>query len=148
MTDDFTILLAEDNEDDAWLVKRALNWGDIHNPVHVVQDGAEAIAYLRGDREYSDREQFPIPKLAMLDIKMPIVSGLKVLEWIRTSSQDGLKRLPVIIMSSSDSQKDIDRAYELGVNAYLIKPHAFRNLVSVLQSTTEFWKDIAAHPHI
>ena len=147
-TSDFTILLAEDEESDAWLVQRALNWGDIHNPIQVVRDGAEAIAYLRGDEQFADRQRFPLPKLLLLDIKMPRKTGLEVLQWVRENEENGLNRLPIIIMSSSNLQRDIDRAYELGVNAYLVKPNAFKDLVEALKTTTHFWKDTAAHPKI
>jgi CheY-like chemotaxis protein len=145
---DFTILLAEDDENDAWLVKRALNSANIHNPIHVVSDGAEAIAYLRGDGQYANRLRFPLPKLLLLDIKMPRCHGLEVLEWVRGNEENGLNRLPIVIMSSSNLQRDVDRAYELGVNAYLVKPNAFQELVKTLRTTTEFWKDTAAHPII
>jgi len=144
----FTILLAEDDENDVWLVKRALNSGDIRNPVQVVRDGQEAIAYLCGDNEFADRQRYPIPQLALLDINMPKLTGLDVLEWIRAQAHDGLRRLPVIIMSSSNLQRDIDRAYDLGVNAYLVKPAAMDKLVETMRATTEFWKNVAAHPGV
>ncbi len=148
MNGDFTILLAEDDERDVWLVTEALNRAGITNHVQVVRDGAHAIDYLRGHGEYSDRSRYPLPNLVLLDIKMPKKDGLEVLEWIRSHSEDGLKKLPAIIMSSSAIQKDIDRAYELGVNAYLIKPHAFDELVQTLKTTTEFWKDTAVLPQV
>src|SRR5258708_39753770 len=101
MDDDFTILLAEDDENDVWFVKRALNWADIHNPVQVVHDGQEAIDYLQGRNAYADRERYPLPKLALLDIKMPGKGGFDVLKWLRNDADEGLRRLPVVIMSSS-----------------------------------------------
>ena len=146
MGDPFVILLAEDDENDAWLVKRALSRGDIHNPVMVARDGQEAIDYLEGTGPFADREQFPLPTIVLLDIKMPKKNGLEVLEWIRRNGGGGLKLLPVIIMSSSSIQEDIDRAYQLGVNAYLVKPTAFDELVETLKATTEFWKDFVSHP--
>ena len=145
MDEDFVILLAEDDENDAWLVNRALFRAGIHNPVIVVRDGQEAIDYLEGMRHFADREQFPLPTLALLDIKMPRKNGLEVLEWVRHNG-GGLRLLPVIIMSSSSIQEDIDRAYLLGVNAYLVKPTAFDELVDTLKTTTDFWKDFVAHP--
>jgi CheY-like chemotaxis protein len=148
MAADFTILLAEDDENDVWFVKRALNWADIHNPVQVVRDGQEAIDYLTGANQFADREKFPLPQLALLDIKMPHMTGLEVLEWLRTKAEPGLRRLPVIVMSSSGIQSDIDRAYDLGVNAYLVKPSAFQELVTLLKATTDFWKETASHPQI
>ncbi len=148
MDEDFTILLAEDDENDVWLVQRALNWADIHNPVQIVRDGQQAIDYLEGRNDYADRERYPLPKLALLDIKMPCKDGFEVLKWLRNNSEEGLKRLPVIIMSSSGQQEDTDRAHDLGVNAYLVKPSAFNELVNALRTTTEFWKETAAHPRI
>ena len=146
MDENFVILLAEDDANDAWLVKRALFRGGVHNPIMVVRDGQEAIDYLEGIGPFADREQFPLPTLALLDIKMPKKNGLEVLEWVRHNGSGGLKLMPVIIMSSSSIQEDIDRAYQLGVNAYLVKPTAFDKLVETLITTTEFWKDAVAHP--
>ena len=145
MDEDFVILLAEDDVNDALLVERALFRADIRNPVMVVRDGQEAINYLEGKGPFADRKNFPLPTLALLDIKMPKKNGLEVLEWVRHSG-GGLKLLPVIIMSSSSIQEDIDRAYQLGVNAYLVKPTAFDELVETLKTTTDFWKDRVAHP--
>jgi CheY-like chemotaxis protein len=148
MNKNFTILLAEDSEDDVWLVKRALNWADIHNPVHIVHDGQEAIDYLAGKNGFADRQRYPLPQLALLDIKMPRKDGLEVLDWLRNDAEEGLSRLPVIIMSSSNRQEDIDRAYQAGVNAYLVKPNAFNELVDALKTTTDFWKDTVAQPRL
>jgi CheY-like chemotaxis protein len=145
MDEDFVILLAEDDVNDALLVERALSRADIQNPVMVVRDGQEAIDYLKGKGPFADRKNFPLPTLALLDIKMPKKNGLEVLEWVRHNG-GGLKLLPVIIMSSSSIQEDIDRAYQLGVNAYLVKPTAFDELVETLKTTTDFWKVFVAHP--
>src|SRR5688572_30461536 len=139
MDNDFTILLAEDNETDVLLVRRALQGAGIHSRLEAVVDGEEAITYLRGENQYADRQRYPIPNLLLLDIKMPRKNGLEVLQWLRTS-EPPLNRLPVIIMSSSSLQADIDRAYDLGVNAYLMKPAAFGELVGTMRKTAEFWK--------
>ena len=147
MDETFTILLAEDDPNDVMLVKLALESAGIDR-IQVVQDGAEAVEFLSGEKICSNRRRFPLPALVLLDIKMPKVTGLEVLAWLRENSNSRLKRLPVIIMSSSSEQKDIDRAYELGVNAYLVKPHAFTELVEVLKTTTDFWRDTAAHPQV
>lgn len=147
MSDDFVILLAEDEPNDVELVQLALKSVGI-NRVQVVRDGEEVVDYLAAKKKYANRGQNPFPALALLDIKMPKMTGLEVLEWLRGRHNPRLRRLPVIIMSSSSEQKDIDRAYELGVNAYLVKPHAFSELVDVLKATTDFWRDIAAHPRV
>ena len=146
MDEDFVILLAEDDVNDALLVERALSRAGIHNPIMIVRDGQEAIDYLEGKGPFADRKNFPLPTLALLDIKMPKKNGLEVLEWMRHNGSGGLKLLPVIIMSSSSIQEDVDRAYQLGVNAYLVKPTAFDELVETLKTTTDFWKDFVAHP--
>jgi CheY-like chemotaxis protein len=148
MNSDFTILLAEDSETDVLLVRRALQGAGIHARMEVVADGEEAIAYLRGENQYTDRQRYPMPNLLLLDIKMPGKNGLEVLEWLRSTEQPGLNRLPVIIMSASNFQSDIDRAYDLGVNAYLMKPSAFGELVGTMRRTAEFWKDTAEHPSV
>jgi CheY-like chemotaxis protein len=146
MNPDFSILLADDNENDIDLVRGALESMGVEDPIHVVRDGAQAMAYLRGDANYVDRQHFPFPHLLLLDIKMPKVNGLEVLEWIRHQPDARLRRLPVIMMSNSDITEDIDRAYGLGVNAYVVKPYEFDELLKVLRTTTEFWKEVAAHP--
>ena len=146
MSKQFVILLAEDDPNDVFLIKRALKKGGINNPVQVVHDGREARDYLEGNGKYADRQRHPLPELILLDIKMPRMTGLEVLEWLR--KVDDLKRLPVMIMSSSDRQDDINRAYESGVNAYLVKPNAFEDFVNVLKKTTDFWKDAVAHPEV
>ncbi|MGH7952474.1 MAG: response regulator [Limisphaerales bacterium] len=148
MNQNFTVLLAEDEPNDMLLTKIALQRADIDIPLKVVQDGEETIEYLRGEKKYADRKMYPLPGILLLDIHMPKKNGFEVLEWLRKDSENGLKRLPVIIMSTSDEQKDIDRAYELGVNAYLIKPDAFKKLVETLKTVTNFWKKLAAHPKI
>jgi CheY-like chemotaxis protein len=92
MQRELTILLAEDEENDVYLVKRALNWADIHNPIQVVGDGEEAIKYLTGQDKYADRAKYPLPQLALLDINMPKMDGLQVLQWLRNQAEPGLGR--------------------------------------------------------
>jgi CheY-like chemotaxis protein len=147
MFHDFGILLAEDDPNDVVLVRRALASAGIDR-VDVVQDGEEAIDFFCPRKGHARRKRHPLPALVLLDIKMPKLNGLEILAWLRENDDHRLKRLPVIIMSSSSEQKDIDLAYELGVNAYLVKPNAFRELMEVLKTTTDFWRDTAAHPRI
>src|SRR5687767_15356414 len=114
------ILIAEDNEDHVFLLKRALHKGAVLNPVFVVNDGQDAIDYLRGDGKYADRYEYPLPSLLLLDLKMPQKNGFEVLEWIR--QQPGLRRLRVVVLTTSDERGDIDHAYELGANSFMVKP--------------------------
>jgi CheY-like chemotaxis protein len=142
----FTVLLVEDDLNDIFLVKRAFKKACIPNPLQVVTDGVEAIHYLQGDGKYADRQLYPLPHLIVMDIKMPRKTGFEVLEWIK---RDGmLKRIPVIIVSSSDQPHDINRAYEMGANAYMVKPVDFRAVESLFQSITHYWGLECAKPEL
>jgi DNA-binding response OmpR family regulator len=121
-----SILLVENNEDDLTLFRYAFQQAGIKRTLLTVSDGDEAIQYLRGDDEYSDREKFPFPSLLMLDWRLPTVSGYEVLLWLRTSGL--LKILPVAVLSGSDYSKDIKDAYELGANSYIVKPSGLDEL--------------------
>ena len=121
----FTVLLVEDDLNDIFLVKRAFRTARIPNPLQVVTDGEEAISYLSGEGKYADRQAHPLPNLIVMDIKMPRRSGFEVLEWVKGDGRP-LRRIPVIIVSSSDDPAGINRAYELGANAYMIKPMNYR----------------------
>ena len=117
----FTVLLVEDDLNDIFLVKRAFKIAQIPTPLQVVTDGQEAISYLRGDGKYTDRKTYPLPHLIVMDIKMPRKTGFEVLEWVKGNSKP-LRRIPVVIVSSSDNPSDINRAYELGANATWLSP--------------------------
>ena len=134
----YTILLVEDEENDAFLLKRAFKKNNILNPVHWVKDGLEALAYLKGEGEYADRALYPFPEVLMVDLKMPRMSGLELLAWIRDNAD--FRVIPTIIMTSSREDSDIAKAYTLGANAYMIKPSDFDTLAKMVQSTHEFWR--------
>ncbi|MDB6029478.1 MAG: response regulator [Verrucomicrobiales bacterium] len=138
------VLLAEDEANDRYMVERAMRKHSIDIDLRMVSDGEEAVQYLSAKGEFSDRKLNPLPRLIVLDIKMPRRSGLEVLEWIR---QDAVcKLIPVVIMSSSELPADVNRAYGLGVNAYLVKPAAFTGLVELFNSATDLFIHKAAHP--
>ena len=132
-----TILIVEDNRDDALLIQRALRRANLINPLQVVANGEQAIGYLKGDGPYADRSSYPLPELVMLDLQMPRVSGLEVLKWIREQSEFSL--LPVVILTSSDQAPDARRAYELGANSYLIKPGNFEELAQMARRLGASW---------
>ncbi len=132
-----TILIVEDNRDDALLIQRALRRANLINPLQVVANGEQAIGYLKGDGPYADRSSYPLPELVMLDLQMPRVSGLEVLKWIREQSEFSL--LPVVILTSSDQAPDARRAYELGANSYLIKPGNFEELARLARRLGASW---------
>ena len=139
-----TILLVEDEENDVFFLKNAFNEVGLLNPLQVVQDGQEAMDYLSGRGEYADRARFPLPCLTLLDLKLPRVMGLEVLKWMRT--QPGLKTLLVIILTSSRLGPDIERAYQLGANAYLVKPSSPPELREIATGIKQFWLELNHGP--
>jgi CheY-like chemotaxis protein len=132
-----TVLLAEDDPDDVLLTQIAFEKARLANPLMVARDGEEAIAYLKGEGRYADREQFPIPILLLLDLKMPKLNGFQVLKWLQTQPQ--LAGLHVAIMTSSDHDPDMARAYELGAGSYLIKPPDAEALLALVQRLHAYW---------
>ena len=132
-----TVLLAEDDPDDVLLTQIAFEKARLANPLQVVRDGEEAIAYLKGEGRYADRDRFPPPILLLLDLKMPKLNGFQVLEWLR--SQPRLRRLPVAVMTSSDHDPDAARAFELGADSYLNKPPNAEALLALVQRLHAYW---------
>ncbi|AFZ17548.1 response regulator [Allocoleopsis franciscana] len=133
-----TILIVEDNPADILLIQRAFRQADLsHISLQIVRDGDAAVLYLSGEGEYSDRECYPLPMLMLLDLKLPRRSGHEVLEWIR--QQPDLKRLPVIMLTSSRETLDVNQSYDLGVNSYLVKPIGFTALVEMLRTLNLYW---------
>src|SRR2546430_2498343 len=114
------ILLADDSEDDQVLFKRAIRLAALHDQVVAVSDGAQAIAYLKGDGVYSDREKHPLPRIVVLDLKMPQKTGFEVLQWIKTQPQ--LSGIPVVVIAGTDQPEDLKRSYQLGASAFITKP--------------------------
>jgi CheY-like chemotaxis protein len=143
----FSVLLVEDDENDVVLVMHTFKKAQILNPLQVVTDGAEAVEYLKGDGKYEDREQWPLPELIVMDIKMPRLSGFEVLEWVKGNGGP-LRRIPIVIVSGSDNPDDINRAYELGANAYMVKPMDSRGVEHLFQSITHYWGLECAKPEL
>ena len=144
---DCVILLAEDDPNDVLLIQRALQRSHIANPLQVVRDGADAVAYLNGDLQYADRERYPLPVLLLMDLKMPRKSGLEVLEWLRQQT-GGLRRLPVVVLTSSNQSLDINRAYDLGANSYLVKPAGFDSLLELVKNLDMYWLILNEKPEL
>ncbi|MCX7593248.1 MAG: response regulator [Fischerella sp.] len=131
------ILLVEDDPNDIFLIERAFRRSNFSHPISVVKDGDEAIMYLEGQGCYAQRENYPLPALILLDLKLPRRSGLEVLEWLK--QQPLLKRIPVVILTSSRENIDVDRAYDIGVNSYLLKPVVFNALQEMMQVFSSYW---------
>lgn len=137
MAKDATILLAEDESGDVFLMRRALQKAGISNLLSVVRDGEEAVEYIQGTGKYSDRASHPMPAILLLDLNMPRRSGFEVLEWIRNESDS--KGLPVVVLSTSNQERDIQKAYALGANSYLTKPSNFDQLVEMVKIVEANW---------
>ena len=131
------ILLVEDRDDDITLLLRSFQKVGITNPIHVVKDGEQAIAYLSGTGAYSNRDDHPLPDLVLLDLKMPKVDGFEVLQWIRTNRQ--LSTLRVVVLTSSDDIRDVNLAYRLGANSFLVKPADLNGFVELSNFVADNW---------
>ncbi len=137
------LLWIEDDPNDVLLVGRAMAKVKLGPPI-IARDGEEGVAYLSGKGEYADRSRHPLPTLILLDLKLPKVSGLELLKWLR--QQPLLKRIPVLVFTSSRETTDINRAYELGANAFLVKPVDFGELNMLLLEIRDFWCGVNRGP--
>lgn len=129
------MLLVEDDPNDVLFMRRAWKQAGHPAPLIVVEDGEKAVAYLSGAEPYSDRAQYPFPSHVLLDLKMPFLSGLEVLEWIRSTPE--VKTLPVTILSSSAEPGDVERARQLGISDYIVKPSTLQELLNVVKRFSE-----------
>jgi CheY-like chemotaxis protein len=146
MPDHAVILLAEDEEDYVLLIKHAFEKAKIPNPLHVVWNGQEAISYLKGDGKYSNREEYPLPELLLLDLKMPRTNGFEVLKWLRV--QPGLSALRVLVLTSSDQIRDVNEAYHLGANSFMVKPNDFEDITQLSRLIQDFWLKASKAPEV
>lgn len=142
--DQEVILLIEDSDDDVLLTQLALRRAKIQNPLIVTRDARHGIAYLEGTGLYSNRAEFPIPGLVLLDISLPDSDGFEILRWIRAHS--GLRSLRVVMLTCSNEHRDIDDAYSLGCNSYVVKPVRFCDYVELMQVLVRFWLAQSAPP--
>jgi len=141
-----TILVAEDDTADAFFLKRAFAKVGVPTSLQFVRDGQEAIEYLQGEDDFANRLAHPLPDLLLLDLKMPRMDGFQVLDWVR--QQPSFKRVPAIIFSSSPQDHDINRAYDLGANSYLVKPHSSEELVVLVEKLKLYWIETNKNPDV
>ena len=134
------MLIIEDDPNDVDLFKLAFERIGINNPFHVARDGEEAIAYLSGEGQFTERDRFPYPDFIMTDLKMPRKNGFDVLSWLQEKNQRRV--IPTVVFSSSNHVADINKAYSLGANAYVVKPPNFKEMVNVLKQMYEFWNNV------
>lgn len=139
------VLMVEDDESHALLVKRVFERAGLANPVRVIRNGDDAVSYLSGEGDYADREANPVPALLLLDVHVPGRSGLEVLSWLRGRTE--LNGLPVLMFSGSAESEDINRAFELGVDSYLVKPVAFDALLDAINGLGLRWAVLGRNGH-
>ena len=144
MPDQAVILLVEDREDDILLVRKSFERAWINNPLLVVRNGEEAIHYLAGEERYANREEYPLPDLILLDLKLPGIDGFDVLRWVRRQPDFGT--IPVVVLTSSDAIRDVNRAYTLGANSFLVKPLEFENFVETAKILKTYWLKTSSRP--
>jgi CheY-like chemotaxis protein len=140
------ILVAEDRDDDVLLIRRAFSLTQIPHALFFVPDGGEVISYLEGVGKYANRSEYPLPDLLLLDLKMPQVDGFEVIEWIR--KQPHLAPLRILVLTSSSDMRDVNRAYRLGANSFLVKPYDFENFVELSKTIQNFWLRSSQAPEI
>jgi CheY-like chemotaxis protein len=133
-----TILLVEDDEDDAILLQNAFEREGIKR---IVRNGVQCIQYLEGEGDYADRESSPFPNVIFTDLKMPVMDGFDVLRWLRDHSRSFF--VPAMVLTSSSDYGDIEKAYRLGANAYLVKPNSLPDLQKFIRTAHDFWKNCA-----
>lgn len=131
------ILLVEDSLEDLELTQRALRNANLSNYIHVARDGAEALEFIFCEGAYSDRKIEDTPKLILLDLKLPKVDGLEVLERIKGDPRT--RHIPVVILTSSKEQVDVVKSYQLGVNSYIVKPVNFESFTNAVQELGIYW---------
>jgi CheY-like chemotaxis protein len=138
MNEELPILIAEDDENDALILQRALRKVGFNNPFHISPTGTDAIRYLQGEGPYADRERYRFPRILFTDLKMPEMDGFELLHWLRSNPQCSI--IPTLVLSASQLDSDITRAYKLGANSYLVKPSDFDQLVSILRLVFDYWQ--------
>jgi CheY-like chemotaxis protein len=131
------LLHIEDDPDDVYLIGSALTQAGVEIPIHVMTSGMQAMDYLMGKEPYHNRDEHPLPNLILLDLNLPYMSGHEFLRWLR--DQPGLRRIPVVVLTSSNAELDMETAYDAGANAYLVKPLAYAELKAMLKDLRAFW---------
>jgi len=131
-----SVLLVEDSPTDVLFMRRAWKAAEVGLTLQVAKDGEEALAYLDGEGIYADRSTYPVPAYVLLDLKIPLLSGLEVLAWIRKNIL--LRELPVYVLTSSEQPDDVRRAKELGISEYLVKPNSYSDLLALVRRIASF----------
>ncbi|HET6991527.1 MAG TPA: response regulator, partial [Bacteroidia bacterium] len=138
------ILIADDDEEDRMLIIDALKESRLSNNIQSVEDGQELMDYLRGENRFSDREKYPLPGIILLDLNMPKKDGREALKEIK--SDNVLRSIPIIVLTTSKAEEDILRTYNLGVNSFITKPVSFSGMIDVMKVLNRYWFEIVELP--
>jgi CheY-like chemotaxis protein len=141
-----TILLVEDESTDAALLLRGFEKARVLNPVIHLTNGDEALGYLAGVGEYADRSKYPLPALILLDLKLPGMTGIQLLQWMRIQGE--IKRIPVVVLTSDSNPDTINAAYDLGANSYLVKPGNSTDIARMVQTIQRYWVTLNEPPQL
>ncbi len=139
-----TILLADDDEDDRLMAREALEESHLLNPLEMVEDGEQLLAYLRREGDYAHLANEPLPGLVLLDLNMPRMDGREALKAIKSDPQ--LCHIPIVVLTTSKAEEDIFRTYNLGVNSFISKPVSFHGLVELMKNLGKYWFEIVTLP--
>lgn len=139
-----TILIADDDNEDVLLMREALEESKLLNRIEVVENGEELLDYLYNRGEYSDREKYPSPSLILLDLNMPKKDGREALTEMK--KDESLRKIPVIVLTTSSSDKDILRSYDLGASGFVTKPVTFDSLVNAIKVLGKYWFEVVELP--
>ena len=137
MDEEFPILIAEDEENDAIILEQALRKVGFENPFRFCRDGTEVLEYLRGEGRCRDRKKFPFPRILITDLKMPKMGGIEILKWLYHHPDCSL--IPKIVLTASKNASDIQEAYKWGANSYLVKPGGYESLTRMLKLMFDYW---------
>jgi CheY-like chemotaxis protein len=141
-----TILLVEDDPGDAALMRRGFDKAGVINPIQHITHGDKALAYLAGVNEYADRTAYPLPVLILLDLKLPGMTGLEILRWLRT--QRDLRRIPAVVLTMNEDPDTINAAYDAGANSYLLKPGDRKGIVEMINTIQQYWLRLNEPPQL
>ena len=141
-----TILLVEDIPSDAALIRRSFEKTNVLNPIVWTKNGQEALGYLSGLGQYSDRTKYPLPALILLDLDLPEMTGFELLQWKR--SQPNIRRIPVVILTIDSASSTVNAAYDLGANSYLVKPGNPEEVMRVVKIIQEYWLGLNQAPKL
>jgi len=138
------IAYADDREEDRELFRLAMQRIGLNHPLVLLEDGEQVTQYLKGEERFADRRRYPLPTAIFLDLKMPGMNGLETLRWIRGRRE--FRKVITVMFSGSGQEKDIERAYEDGINSYLVKPHGFNQFCEIMQTINAYWFGVNSTP--